>query len=409
MLALEIQGQLTGHRMSQNIPSPKRIKRHVIGRAHTFYAATPLGVESLCAAEIDALPTDIHQTTITAGGVEFEGRLTACYAANLHLRTPTRILMRLAHFKATNFRQFEKKARQFPWELYLPPSAELAFRAKSKHSRLFHSTAMAKRLSGCIHRRIPESAFSDTASFASKETQRVYIRVVDDRIDLSLDSSGELLFKRGLKRQVGKAPIRENLAASILKFAGYDGSQILLDPMCGSGSFSLEAAMIAKNVPPGYFRSFAFMKWPGFRESQWRHLRRRSALKFKHFSSPLIFASDCDAACSRNLSRLSRRFGLADVIQAQSRDFFDFDPRFITDRPGILVLNPPYGVRLGSNGQQKKFYTDIRKKLTSDYRHWRIALLVKNSAIAGKFPNGWKRIPLFHGGLELTLLLGVFT
>ncbi len=394
--------------MPQNIPTQKRIKRHVIGREHTFFATTPPGLETLCAQEIAALSVHIKDAEIVPGGVEFKCRLAGCYAANLHLRIPNRVLMRLTDFKATNFRQLEKNVQQFPWELYLSPSSELDFSVKTRHSRLFHTSAITKRIETCIRQRIPRLPSGKPGLPKKKDRQHLYVRAVDDRLFLSLDSSGELLFKRGLKHDVGKAPLRETLAAAILKLAGYDGSQPLLDPMCGSGSFSLEAAMLAGNIPPGFYREFAFMQWPAFREPQWLHLKQKATSDFRPMTRPLIFASDQDLKRITALKKLSGKFEWLHMVQVGSHDFFHLTPQDISETPGILVLNPPFGVRLNSNDKPKTFYHDILKKLAKDFRHWQIAILVKDRAIAKRFPNNFKPYPLFHGGIDLTLLIGVF-
>ena len=390
------------------LPTPKRIKRQVIGRTHTFFAATPPGLESICAQEIATLPVDIAHTTIVSGGVEFEGRLNSCYTANLYLRIPTRILMRLTQFKATNFRQLETMAARFPWELHIPPSIELVFSVKTTHSRLFHTNAIAQRLEASIRGRVPSLLSGKSTLQPSKTPQRLYVRVVDDRVSISLDSSGQLLFKRGLKHNVGDAPIRETLAATILNLSGYDGSQTLLDPMCGSGSFSLEAAMIAKNIPPGFYRRFAFMEWPAFREAHWRHLKQKASAKIQCMQSATIFASDRDTRRTTALKEILDQFELSDAVQPACRDFFTLNPGHVTDKPGLLVLNPPFGVRMQSNGELKKFYADMMKKLASDYLHWQIALLVKDRTIAKQLSKKFKRLPLNHGGIDLVLCIGVF-
>ena len=395
-------------RMTQYTPTQKRIKRHVIGREHTFFATTPPGLESLCAQEIATLPTDIKDAEIVPGGVEFRCRLAGCYAANLHLRIPNRILMRLTDFKATNFRQLEKKVLQFPWELHLSPSSELDFSVKTRHSRLFHTSAITKRIETCIRQRIPSPSSGKPGLSKKKDRQRLYVRAVDDHLSLSLDSSGELLFKRGLKHDVGKAPIRETLAAAILKLTGYDGSQPLLDPMCGSGTFSLEAAMLAGNIPPGFYRDFAFMKWPAFREPQWHHLKQKAANDIMRITSPLIFTSDQDMKRTTELKKISGKFEWLHGVQVDTHDFFRLTPRDVTETPGILVLNPPFGVRLNSNDKPKTFYRDILKKLSKDFRHWQIAILVKDQTIVRRFPSNFKRYPLFHGGIDLVLLIGIF-
>ncbi len=397
--------------MPQDTPTPiqKRIRRHVIGRAHTFFATTAPGLESLCAKEISALPTDMDNVEIVPGGVVFKCRLTGCYAANLHLRTPNRILMRLTDFKATNFRQLEKNVRQFAWELYLCPFSELGFSVKTRHSRLFHTTAIAQRIETGIRQRMTRMPFEKTDLRGKNDTQHLYVRVIDDHVFISLDSSGDLLYKRGLKQDVGKAPIRETLAAAILKLAGYDGSRPLLDPMCGSGTFSLEATMFARNIPPGFFRSFAFMQWPAYRESQWRHLKQKAKEGIRRINRPLIFASDQDLKRITELKKISRKVEGFDLMQVDKCDFFDLDPHVLTDKPGILVLNPPFGVRLYSDDKPNAFYHEIINKLEKDFRHWQIVVLVKDRAIVNRFPKRFKQYPIFHGGIDLTLLIGVFT
>ncbi|HHE74534.1 MAG: hypothetical protein DRH90_08315 [Deltaproteobacteria bacterium] len=391
-----------------NIPTPKRIKRHVIGKAHTFFATTPPGLESICAQEIAALPVDINDTEIVPGGVVFRCRLAGCYAANLHLRIPNRVLMRLTDFKATNFRQLERNVLKFPWELYLSPSSELCFSVKTRHSRLFHTTAITQRIETCIRQRMPHMTSGKTGLSGKNDSQHLYVRAIDDHLFLSLDSSGDLLFKRGLKHDVGKAPIRETLAAAILKLAGYDGSQPLLDPMCGSGTFSLEATMLAGNIPPGFFRDFAFMQWPAFREPQWRHLKQMAGNDIRCTNTPLIFASDLDLKRTTELKKISDKFELLNIIKVDNHDFFHLTPQEVTERPGILVLNPPFGVRLNSNDKPETFYHDIINKLEKDFRHWQIAILVKDRALVKRFPSRFKQYPLFHGGIDLTLLIGVF-
>jgi len=316
--------------------------------------------------------------------------------------------MRLTDFKATNFRQLEKNVLQFPWELYLSPSSELVFSVKTRHSRLFHTTAITKRIETCIRQQIPFRPSGHSCLPEKRDRQHLYVRVVDDHLFLSLDSSGELLFKRGLKHDVGKAPIRETLAAAILKLAGYDGSQPLLDPMCGSGTFSLEAAMLARNIPPGFYRDFAFMQWPAFREPQWQHLKRKAADDIRCINKSLIFSSDQDLKRTTELQKISDKFELLDVLQVGAHDFFHLMPQELTGKPGILVLNPPFGVRLNSKYKPKAFYHDILKKLEKDFRYWQIAILVKDRAIVKWFPNRFKQYPLFHGGIDLMLLIGIF-
>jgi putative N6-adenine-specific DNA methylase len=393
--------------MSGFQPTQRRIKRHVIAKTHTFFAVTPPGIESLCANEIKALPADVPQIKVRPGGVEFKGRLTVCYVANLYLRTPSRILMRLAEFKATNFRQFETKTFQVPWELYLPPSVERITRVKSMHSRLVHTDAISEHLEKAILQRMPSTATNKPIQATQLNRQRIFVRIIKDRVVISLDSSGSLLYKRGLKQDVGQAPIRETLAAAILKLAGYDGSQVVLDPMCGSGSFSLEAAMIAQNIPAGEYRHFAFMSWPAFREPHWCHLKKTAIKQFRPVPAATVFASDLDKNRLEILKKIIQQSNLSETIHVACQDFFTLNPQKITDKPGILVLNPPYGVRLRTPIKPKQFYENIRQKLLSEYCGWQVALLVKNQAVNRQFPKKLQRIAINHGGIDLELIYGV--
>ncbi len=393
--------------MSDHQPSQRRIKRQIIARTQTFFAVTLPGIESVCYNEIKSLPIEHTGAKVLPGGVEFKGRLTSCYVANLYLRTASRILMRLIEFKATNFRQLETKAKQIPWELYLAPKIERVFSVKSMRSRLVHTAAISEHLENAIRQRMPSSAAERPDKACPLNRQRIFVRIVNDRVVISLDSSGPLLFKRGLKLDVGPAPIRETLAAAMLILAGYDGSQILLDPMCGSGSFSLEAAMIARNIPAGMYRQFAFMNWPAFREAHWRHLNKAAMNRIRPLHAATVFASDLDEKRVAALRKIAGQSDLSEIIQVAHQDFFKLNPQKITGKPGILVLNPPYGVRLQAKNKPKQFYAKLGQKLLSNYRDWQVALLVKDQAMSRQFPKKLQRIAINHGGIDLVLIYGV--
>ncbi|MFZ7112206.1 MAG: THUMP domain-containing class I SAM-dependent RNA methyltransferase [Desulfatiglandales bacterium] len=224
----------------------------------TFFATTIPGFEGLLNSELSDLQCPPGGKTLLEGGVEFKGRLQSCYEANLKLRTAHRILMRIAGFKATNFRALQKKTEALSWALHLPPGRPLQIRVASKHSRLYHTAALEECIRKAINTRLAVAATQQNPSSLG-ESPLVFVRLHKDFFSLSVDSSGDLLHRRGIKSYPAKAPIRETIAAAALLFAGYDGKRPLLDPMCGSGTFSFKAAMMARNMPPGWFRDFAFM------------------------------------------------------------------------------------------------------------------------------------------------------
>ncbi len=377
----------------------KRIKRRIIGREHTFFAATAPGLEQLCRKELQALPLSLQKSKISKGGVEFNGRLHDGFLANLYLRTAGRILMRIDQFKATNFRQLEKRLTEFPWELHLNNNCRPAFHITCHKSRLYHTAAIEEYFQASV-----DSLCASDAG--GGYDQNIFIRIVKDRFTVSLDSSGTNLYKRGLKKSVGQAPIRETLAAAILLLAGYQPDTPLIDPMCGSGTFSLEAAMRTKNIPAGWFRTFTFQNWPAFRLQRWRYLKKQAQNGIRVLTSPLIFASDQHAQHCAVLKKTIAAQSLQDAVQISRQNFFDINPADFTDKEGLIVINPPYGRRLGHSSKSETSYLKMYHHLQTAFRGWRLALLAPNQSIACKNPFKLQPQPLLHGGLKLKLLIG---
>ena len=384
----------------------KRLKRQVSGRVRDYFAVTAPGLENLCQDELAAMGLPAPSLAPDVGGVGFKGRLQDCYLANLHLRTASRILMRVASFKATNFRQLQRRLAALPWELYLTSVAGCQLQVTARHSRLYHTAAVAEQLETAIAERLkahgPEPDRSDTP-FGD---QRVLVRVTADTFSISLDSSGDLLHKRGLRKHVGRAPIRETTAAAILKLAAYDHEEPLLDPMCGSGTFALEAAMAAQAVPAGGFRRFAFEHWPAHRPALWRHLRQQALERICSADEPRIFASDLDGRNVARLGDLVRRHDFAAIITVTRQNFFDLDPKTLTERPGLVVLNPPYGHRLGTSRDSRRLFEEIDRKLRRNYRGWKLALVVPPQLTPRKLSMNLTTVRIHHGGLRLALLTG---
>jgi putative N6-adenine-specific DNA methylase len=390
----------------------KRIKRHVLGRMRTFFLSTSPGMEPLCVDELLSLGISMEKAGLVKGGVEFRGRVHDCYLANLRLRTANRILMRIETFRATNFRQLAKRVTSLPWELYLHQDALYGVSVTSRRSRLFHKEAIADQFKASAAQRwglAPREL--EEAREMPRFAQQVFVRALNDCFTVSIDSSGELLYRRGLKTHGGRAPIRETIGAAILMIAGYDGQEPLLDPMCGTGTFSLEGAMMANHIPAGWYRDFAFMGWPCFKPARWKHIRREAQKSMTRVQEPIVFASDNDPHACQVLQRVVRDHDLSDTLSVFERDFFDLLPSDIesltrTKQRGLVAINPPYGRRLGSKGHSEKMFVEICEKLKKDFSGWRVALVAPNRSLAQKVPFVVNVHSLFHGGLNLTLLTG---
>lgn len=389
----------------------KRIRRHVTGRTHPFFIAVPPGLEALCLEELKDLPLSTNAFNMVNGGIEFEARLHDCYIANLHLRIANRVLMRIACFKASNFNQLEKKLSSVPWEQYLSQGIVPEIKSSTRHSRLYHKDAIDERIRKSIIERQGLVQFHTADRPVPSIQQQAFIRVVDDELTLSLDSSGELLYIRGLKEHHTLAPIRETIAAAALRMASYDGSEPLLDPMSGSGTFSIEAAMMATNTPPGFFRNFAFMDWPSFRPERWHYIKKESEKEISKHGRYSIIASEKDPKSYIALKERMKRFDLARDITVINMDFFDMKRKdimvmFNSDRPGLVIINPPYGVRLGTRQRSRALFRDIIKKMADDLKGWRYALFIHDQDLIREIPFKKTSILLDHGGLKLLLVTG---
>jgi putative N6-adenine-specific DNA methylase len=384
------------------LPFAKRIKRHLIGKPHDFFAITAPGFERLCLSELASLGMNGRAV---AGGVEFSGRLHECYLANLSLRTASRILMRIHSFRAIAFRSLEKAASQFPWELYLSRGTAPKLHVTTRHCRLYHTAAIAERMVAMIRVRL-EQAGPTAAPAPSTFEPQVFVRGTDDRFSVSIDSSGDNLYLRGIKTHPGRAPLRETMAAAALMRAGFSSAQVLLDPMCGAGTFSLEAALIVKNIPPGWFRDFSFTDWPGFRPQRWSHIRRKAAERIQSLGCPRILASDIDPEACRRLDECVRRCSLSDAVSVACRDFFKLDPREVTDRPGLVTLNPPYGRRLGKASESRELFGSIIARIRSHYAGWKFILVVPADRNPTDIGLPVQTYPFFHGGLKVEVMVG---
>ena len=385
----------------------KRVKRRITGREHDFFAVCSPGLKKVCQNELLALGISENSLKPIPGGIEFKSKLAPCMAFNLNLRSPSRILMRVSQFKADSFEKLEKKLAAIDWNLYLPQNCSLKFSVTSKKSRLYHSDAIAQRCEKII---LDQLRLGDTVTVPGKKKslQTIYIRAEKDAFTISLDSTGALLFKRGIKQNVGMAPLRENLAFAMLFWAGFSKEDILIDPMCGSGTFSLEAAMMKTNLPPGFFRSFAFENWPGFSHKTYAYLKKQAQEKFLAISEKEIFASDIDDMALTALKQNISNHDFTRMIDVSKKDFFSIHPSGISpEKKGVVMLNPPYGKRLGEKNNIRSFYREIGKKLTADFKGWRVGIILPSRGCKSYLELKLELKPIFHGGLDIFAGIGM--
>jgi len=350
----------------------KRIKRQVIGRKHSFFAVVQPGFEDTARRELTALGIEEFTETVP-GGFEFSCRLERCYRANLASRTITRILMRLFSLKATNFRDLRKKVEALPWELHLADGATVAFHTSCTRSRLYHEGAVEEELGRAIGSRLSTHGirvdFPDDGAM-----QEIHVRLQDDVCQMSLDTSGGPLYRRGRKPFAASATLRETLAASILMEAGWPGFDVLIDPMCGAGTFTLEALEMMSGRIPNLDREFPFERWPAFRPAAFAHLKKQMSSEARAVvPGGRILAFDLDPEAVDTTKKNLDASGLpAERVSVDTGDFLDlltlpgFD-EIPEDARCLLVLNPPYGKRL-RQGSTKQVYRRIGEAIRDNYR-----------------------------------------
>ncbi|MFH1057316.1 MAG: RNA methyltransferase [Pseudomonadota bacterium] len=383
----------------------RRAKRQAWAPVHELFAVTAPGLEPLCAAELKAIGAEEVQPL--AGGVAFAGRLDLLYAANLWLSTAGRVLLRLKDFRVRTWEDLVRQAAAIPWEVWLPAGCGLKVQASLHQSNLRHEGRIAEEVFGAAAAHLgglglapPCLAEADQAG-----VQNVQVRGTDRRATISLDSSGEHLHRRGYRLAPGPAPLREDLAAALLLLAGYTGEEPLLDAFCGSGTLAIEAGLAARRLAPGRGRAFACQAWPSFREPTWRHQLRLAADQALAAPPAAIIARDTAVAALDICQENAGRAGLGGQIAIERADFFKAAPP--ESGPGLVVINPPYGKRLGSVRQAGELVERIGRRLAEAYAGWRVGIALYRPEWAESLPLADARsLTAPHGGLKLTLLTG---
>lgn len=361
-----------------------------------FAVATP-GLEPALFAQLQALP-GAGALALQPGGVEFTGDLATLYRANLWLRSASRVLLRLGELRAVHFASLRRQVAQLPWERFAAAPVRVKVAATAHRCRLYHSGGIAERIALGVADRgltvLPEEAS------AAPELHLV-ARGQDDVFTISLDTSGELLHRRGYRSEDTGAPLRETLAAGLLQLAGWDGTEPLFDPTCGSGTLVIEAALLAARRAPGRDRSFALQSWPSFSPALWEQLLAEADTMERRAAPALLHAADLDpeavAVARRNAARAGVEsaicWSVGDATQAQ----------LPAGPPGLLLCNPPYGVRLGSP-QLVRLYKSLGR-LTRSAAGWRLGILTSAPQLARAAGLDRPDHTFLSGGLRVSLYL----
>jgi len=348
------------------------VKTSIQPNRFSAFAVTAPGIEAICAAELGALGIDGR---IEDGGVSWHGDLDSIARANLWLRTASRVLVRVAEFTAKAFFELELHAKRIPWDQFVSSGSRVTFRVTCRKSKLYHSDAVAERFAQSVKRRVPGAEMSSDSESeetpASTDAQLFVVRLLRDVCTVSADSSGALLHFRGYRQAVAKAPLRETLAAAMLLAAEWRGETALVDPLCGSGTIPIEAALIARRMAPGHSRRFAFQRWPSAKPATWSRLLDDARAAELPRSPISIVGADRDAGAIEASRANAERAGVSDDITFVQQPISAL--RFET--PSAVITNPPYGVRVGETPDLKNLYAQIGNVLRKQPADWSFGML----------------------------------
>jgi putative N6-adenine-specific DNA methylase len=289
--------------------------------------------------------------------------------------------------------QLDKRSRKLPWGEILRNDIPVRVEAACVRSKIYHHGAAAQRVATAIREELG-APLTDDAEL------RVMARIEDDLVTISIDTSGESLHKRGFKEAVNRAPMRETMASLFLRECGYAGTEPVLDPMCGSGTFAIEAAEIAIGLKPGRERTFAFESLANFDPVAWQAMRasgelRRPSLRF--------YGRDHDLGAIRMSNENAERAGVADYTEFFAEEIENLEAP--EGPPGLVIINPPYGTRIGNKAPLVALYKAMGTVLKSRFPGWRVGIITTDAALAKAtgLPFEPPGPPVMHGGLRVTL------
>jgi putative N6-adenine-specific DNA methylase len=377
--------------------------------ARDCYAIVAPGLEQLAVAELRAIGIEPGETE--PGGVAFAADDTGLFEANLRLRTASRVIVRVAEFRATAFHELETLSRTIRWDELVAPGTAVRLRVTCRKSRLYHSDGVAQRVGDAIKRRVPgvtiagakrETEDDSDTDTAEPDAQLFLVRFVKDVCTISVDSSGELLHRRGYRLATAKAPLRETLAAAMLLAVGYDGAIPLMDPMCGAGTIAIEAALIARRIAPGLNRAFACERWPGAPVKQFAAQRAMAKAERLSRAAAAIIASDRDAGGAAATLSNAERAGVSGDIEVRRGALSGITP---PAGRGLLLTNPPYGVRASSGNEVRNLYAQLGNVARAKCAGWTVAFLSADRAMDAQLKLPLRETLKFkNGGIPVRLL-----
>ena len=328
---------------------------------YTLIATSTFGLESIVADELRNLGYD--ELEVENGKVTFEGDEWDIATCNVWLRTSDRILIKIKEFKAESFEELFQRTKEVDWAQYIPENGKMHVVGKSINSKLFSvpdcQSIVKKAIVESMRREYKTEYFSEDGP-----TYKIEVALLKDIVTLTIDTTGPGLHKRGYRTTAGEAPLKETLASALVYLSKWNPERILADPLCGSGTILIEAAMMGRNIAPGLNRNFVSEEWGSIDKSVWSEIREyaKSKINKEKFR---ILGSDIDSRVLKTARDNIARAGLEDYISVQRLPVQQFSSN---KKYGCIITNPPYGERLGEAKEVEELYEDmgeVFKKLDS--------------------------------------------
>ncbi|KFE42701.1 THUMP domain-containing class I SAM-dependent RNA methyltransferase [Staphylococcus agnetis] len=364
---------------------------------YQLLAVCPMGLESIVAKEVQELG---YETRIENGRIYFEGDESAIVKANLWLRTADRVKLIVGQFEAVTFDELFEKTKALPWEAIISKDGKFPVQGRSLKSKLFSVPDVQAITKKAIVERLKHAYKIPGWLEESGANYPVEVNILKDKVLLTIDTSGSGLNRRGYRLKQGEAPIKETLAAALVKLANWTGDTPLIDPFCGSGTIAIEACMIAQNIAPGFNRSFVSEKWDIMPDQLFDSLRAEADEAADYDKEIEIYASDIDPHMVEIAKANADEVGMGDIIQFSVKDVNTLT--LTHEGPIGIIGNPPYGERIGERDEVEEMYRYLGTLL---HKHDQLSLYIMTSHKDFEYlanRKATKRRKLFNGYIETT-------
>jgi len=366
-----------------------------------FFASAPRGIVEPLENELKELGLKVTDKYI--GGVFFESNWEGCYKANLHSRLASRILKPILDFTAYQPEELYNQILRHDFTKYIKPTQTISIDASVSESKMRDQRFVAMKVKDAIVDQFREKFGVRPDVDNENPALRIHVRAIKNQFNVAIDTSGDSLFKRGYRKEVGEAPLKENLAAGLIKLAEWDGQSPIIDPMCGSGTFLIEAAMMALNIAPGINRKkFGFQNWLTYEEETWEKVVQEALDAEKEELPFKFYGYDIDRRVLVNAKENAKRAGVDEVIEFRKEAIATVEPPV---EKGLMIVNPPYGARIGDEDNLRDVYRDLGYTLKHRFKGWDAWILSGNKdLIADLKLKATRKHFVFNGNIECRFL-----